>query len=134
MPVGQILASARHGICSSTTNTASRIPISHHRRPIYIASNRCVRVLATTSEADSSKTQGEGNRIKQTLADLDALLGIEEEPEEEEAPTPPVRNGISQFHFRFFPFSMKMKVFPQTSTDVVAFLTSILFQTAGSYC
>lgn len=48
---------------------------------------------ATSSEAESSEKQGEKvDRIKQTLADLDALLGIEETVEEVEE-TPKVRIG-----------------------------------------
>jgi hypothetical protein len=42
--------------------------------PFRVQKGRCMRVAATASE------DKQGERIKSTLADLDALLGIQEEP------------------------------------------------------
>ena len=42
-----------------------------------------VRVTTSSSETDASQPGTSDDRIKQTLSDLDALLGVVEEPEEE---------------------------------------------------
>ena len=78
-------------ICGGLTPTNSlvasklRTPLSLPPRPVRVRNERLILAAATSSEANSSQEQAEKvDRIKQTLADLDALLGIEETTEEEE--------------------------------------------------
>lgn len=62
-----------------------RTPVAHYSWTVVVRNRRLTRGSATSSEAESSKQEEqakENDRIQQTLADLDALLGIEEEPEE----------------------------------------------------
>ena len=62
-----------------------RTPLNRCSRSILAKNGGLIKASATSSGADSSQEQSQkSDRISQTLADLDALLGIEEEPEEEE--------------------------------------------------
>jgi hypothetical protein len=62
-----------------------RTPVAHYSRSVVVQNRRLIRGSATSSEAESSQKQEEAkenDQIQETLAGLDALLGIEEEPEE----------------------------------------------------
>ena len=75
------------GVASSSARLVSKLrtPVAHYSRTVVVKNRQLTRGSATSSEAESSQQEEqakENDRIQQTLADLDALLGIEEEPEE----------------------------------------------------
>ena len=75
------------GVASTSARLVGKLrtPVVHYS-PSGLIDNRClIRRSATSSEADSAQKEEQtktNDRIQETLADLDALLGIEEEPEE----------------------------------------------------
>jgi hypothetical protein len=98
----QLGARRADGLFSSSTSarrlvSTVRTPAAHYSRSLVVINRRLIRGSATSSEADSSQKQEEeakeNDRIKQTLADLDALLGIEAEPEEVVEEKPEVGDG-----------------------------------------
>lgn len=76
-------------LCQRSCSARPGLTVHPHgiitQRPKYSGSwARVNKAFASSSDTDASQQQENDDRIKKTLADLDALLGVEENEKEEE--------------------------------------------------
>jgi len=80
-------------LCQRSCSARPGLTVHPHgiitQRPKYSGSwARVNKAFASSSDTDASQQQENDDRIKKTLADLDALLGVEENEKEEERDRP----------------------------------------------
>ena len=91
MLLGARGANARLRTSTSALVSKLKTPVAQYSRTVVVKNRRLIRGSAASSETDSSPEPKTGDdQIQQTLAGLDALLGIEAEPEEVEEKKPEV--------------------------------------------
>jgi len=110
------LGARRVGHCPSPNarlGSKLKTPVVLYNRTVVAKNRRLTRGSANSSEAESSQQeQAKGDdQIQDTLADLDALLGIEEEPEEEVVTKTEVSAG-NVLEYLFTPLQLEHSFWP----------------------